>query len=55
MQLSDGQQQSLAMKYDAGDKHYTAILPSANSGTYKVAILTDINGEKVDARYSFKH
>ncbi|MBF2026719.1 MAG: hypothetical protein IGS48_08135 [Oscillatoriales cyanobacterium C42_A2020_001] len=54
VQLPDGSQKSLLMKYDAGDKHYTAILPSANSGEYKVAILTDINGEKVNARYSFK-
>lgn len=53
VQLPDGSQKSLAMKYDAGDKHYTAILPSANSGEYKVAILTDINGEKVNGRYSF--
>jgi hypothetical protein len=53
VQLPDGTQQSLDMKYDAGDKHYTAILPSAAAGEYKVAILSDINGEKVNARYSF--
>ena len=53
VQLPDGTQQSLDMKYDTGDKHYTAILPSAVAGEYKVAILTDINGEKVNARYSF--
>lgn len=53
VQLPDGTQQSLNMKYDAGDKHYTAILPSAVAGEYKVAILSDINGEKVNARYSF--
>ncbi len=53
VQLPDGTQQSLDMKYDAGDKHYTAILPSAAAGEYKVVILSDINGEKVNARYSF--
>ena len=53
VQLPDGTQQSLDMKYDAGNKHYTAILPSAAAGKYKVAILSDINGEKVNARYSF--
>ena len=53
VQLPDGTQQSLDMKYDTGDKHYTAILPSAVAGEYKVAILSDINGEKVNARYSF--
>jgi hypothetical protein len=53
VQLPDGTQQSLDMKYDAGEKHYTAILPSATAGEYKVAILSDISGEKVNARYSF--
>ena len=53
VQLPDGTQQSLNMKYNAGDKHYTAILPSAVAGEYKVAILSDINGEKVNSRYSF--
>ena len=53
VQLPDGSQKSLEMKYDAGDKHYTAILPSAAAGEYKVAILSDINGEKVNGRFSF--
>ena len=54
VQLPDGSQKSLPMTYDAGDKHYTAILPSATAGEYKVAILSDINGEKVNGRFSFK-
>lgn len=54
VQLPDGSQKSLAMKYDAVDKHYTAILPGKTVGEYKVAILTDINGEKVNGRFSFK-
>lgn len=53
VQLPNGNQKSLDMKYDAGDKHYTAILPSTAVGEYKVAILSDVNGEKVNARYSF--
>lgn len=53
VQLPDGTQQSLDMKYDADDKHYTAILPSTAAGEYKVVILSDISGEKVNARYSF--
>ena len=53
VQLPDGTQQSLDMKYDKSEKHYTAILPSAVAGEYKVAILSDISGEKVNARYSF--
>jgi hypothetical protein len=54
VQLPDGSQKSLDMKYDAKDKHYTAILPGKATGEYKVAILTDINGEKVNGRFSFK-
>jgi hypothetical protein len=54
VQLPDGSQKSLDMKYDAEGKHYTAKLSSAAAGEYKVAVLSDINGEKVNARYSFK-
>jgi len=54
VQLPDGSQKSLPMTYDAGDKHYTAILPSAATGEYKVAILSDISGEKVNGRFTFK-
>lgn len=53
VQLPDGSQKSLDMKYDAGGKHYTALLPSATAGEYKVAILSDIGGEKVNGRFSF--
>jgi hypothetical protein len=54
VQLPDGSQKALDMKYDADNKHYTAMLPSAASGEYKVTILSDINGEKVNGRFSFK-
>ncbi len=54
VQLPDGSQKSLPMTYDAGDKHYTAILPGAATGDHKVAILSDISGEKVNGRFSFK-
>lgn len=29
------------------------MLPETGSGEYKVAILTDINGEKVNGRFNF--
>lgn len=54
VQLPDGNQKTLNMKYDTEGKHYTAKLPSDAAGDYKVAILSEINGEKVNARYSFK-
>ncbi|KAM3108906.1 hypothetical protein [Phormidesmis sp. 146-33] len=53
VQLPDGTQKSLAMKYDAEGKHYKALLPGTIAGEYKVAILTDIAGEKVNGRFSF--
>lgn len=54
VQLPDGSQKSLSMKYDAIDKHYTVILPGNAAGEYKVAILSDISGEKVNGRFGFK-
>jgi len=53
VQLPDGSQKTLNMKYSASDKHYTAILPGAAKGTYKVVVLTDINGKKANGRFSF--
>jgi hypothetical protein len=53
VQLPDGSQKSLEMKYDPADKHYTALLPSKIPGNYQVAILSDIRGEKVNGRFRF--
>jgi hypothetical protein len=54
VQLPDGSQKSLPMTYDPAEKHYTAKLPNAAPGAYKVAILSDINGAKVNGRFSFE-
>ena len=54
VQLPDGSQKSLAMIYDPAEKHYTAKLPNAAPGTYKVVILSDIGGNKVNGRFNFK-
>jgi hypothetical protein len=54
VQSPDGSQKSLDMKYDAEGKHYAAKLSGAAAGEYKVTVLSEINGEKVNARYSFK-
>jgi len=53
VQLPNGSQQSVVMKYDAQDKHYMGILPETVAGAYKVAILSDIGGEKLNGRCSF--
>jgi len=53
VQLPDGSQKSLPLTYDAEGKHYTALLPKQAVGEYQVAVLSNINGEKVNGRFSF--
>lgn len=53
IQLPDGTQKTLPLTYDAEGKHYTAMLPGNASGQHQVKITSDINGEKVDGRFSF--
>ena len=53
VQLPDGSQKEVAFEYDAEGKHYAAMLPEAASGEYRIAVLTDIGGEKVNGRFSF--
>lgn len=53
VQIPDGSQQSLDMKYDAEGKHYMATVLSSAAGEYKVVVLSDINGEKVNGRFNF--
>ena len=53
VELPDGSQQSLEMPYDAEGGHYAALLTSSAPGEYKVAVLSDIGGEKINGRFSF--
>jgi hypothetical protein len=53
IQLPNGTQQSLDMSYDAQGKHYAVLLPATATGEYKVAILSDIGGKKVNGRFTF--
>jgi hypothetical protein len=53
VQLPDGSQKKLDLKYDADGKHYTVLLPEKATGQYQVKMTADINGEKVDGRFSF--
>lgn len=53
IQLPDGTQKTLPLTYDAEGKHYTAMLTGNASGQHQVKITSDINGEKVDGRFSF--
>ncbi|MEW6499531.1 MAG: hypothetical protein AB1589_44770 [Cyanobacteriota bacterium] len=53
IQLPDGTQKTLPMIYEAQEKHYTALLPEKAAGQYQVKITSDIDGKKVDGRFSF--
>ncbi|MBW4678817.1 MAG: hypothetical protein KME19_01725 [Microcoleus vaginatus WJT46-NPBG5] len=53
IQLPAGEQKTLEFDYDAAGKHYAVFLPEKAPGEYKVVILTDIKGEKVNGRFAF--
>lgn len=53
VQLPNGKQQTLALKYDPEGKHYTVLFPVQTAGQYPVKMTGDINGEKVDGRFTF--
>ncbi len=52
VQFPDGSQKSYDLAYDAPNQHYATNLPTNASGEYKIAILTDIKGEKVNGRFN---
>jgi hypothetical protein len=52
--MPDGKKQTLSLKYDPKEKHYTALLETKATGDFKVVILSDISGKKVNGRFSFK-
>ncbi|MEX0270443.1 hypothetical protein AB3R30_14960 [Leptolyngbyaceae cyanobacterium UHCC 1019] len=54
VQLPNGSEQSLAMKFNKAEGVYTATIPNPVPGEYRVAILSDIDGKKVNGRFSFK-
>lgn len=54
IQLPNGSQKQLDFSYDTAGKHYAALLPESMPGEYKIAVLSDINGKKVNGRFSFK-
>lgn len=53
VQLPDGSQKNLDLKYDTSGKHYTAALPGKVAGQYQVKVTADVNGQKADGRFSF--
>jgi hypothetical protein len=53
IQLPDGTQKTLDLPYDAAGKHYAALLPEKAAGQYQVKMIADVNGEKVNGRFTF--
>lgn len=53
VQLPDGKQKTVALTYDAKDKHYTGLLSDNATGQYQVKMTADVKGEKVNGRFSF--
>ena len=54
VQLPDGKQKNLTFTYDVKGKHYTTLLTEKATGQYQLKIASEINGQKVNARFSFK-
>jgi hypothetical protein len=54
VQLPNGTKKSLDMPYKADGKHYGALLSETVAGEYKVVILSEIKGEKINGRFAFK-
>ncbi|KYC35757.1 hypothetical protein WA1_08120 [Scytonema hofmannii PCC 7110] len=53
VQLPDGTQKTIPLTYDAGGKHYKGMLAEKATGQYQVRVTSDINGKKVDGRFTF--
>ncbi|MCT7989409.1 hypothetical protein [Laspinema olomoucense] len=53
VEMPTGEQRTLELPYDETGEHYATFLPAEVSGEYKVAILTDIQGKKVNGRFTF--
>ncbi len=53
IQMPDRTQKTLTFTYDQKDQHYTALLPGKVAGQYQMKITADINGQKVDGRFTF--
>jgi hypothetical protein len=53
VRLPDGTQQTIDFQYAPRDKHYKATLATTATGEFRVVMLADIGGEKVNGRFTF--
>ena len=54
VQLPSGEQKTIPLKYEASENHYHGTISEKAAGEYKVAVISEVNGEKVNGRFSFK-
>jgi hypothetical protein len=54
IQLPDGSNKTVNIPYNASEKQYTTALKETAAGEYKIVFQTDIKGEKLNGRFSFK-
>jgi hypothetical protein len=54
VQLPNGTSKTLPVLYNTVEKQYTATLPMAKAGDYKVVMQVDVKGDKFNSRFSFK-
>lgn len=54
IQLPDGSSKNLDLVYQPGEKVYGAEIADLPAGNYKVAVLSEIAGKKVNARFNLK-
>ena len=53
VETPDGNEETLNLQYEAEGEHYIGLLETQATGQFRVTILTDINGDKVGADFSF--
>ena len=53
VEAPDGNEKTLNLQYEAEGEHYIGLLETQDTGRFRVTILTDINGDKVGADFSF--
>jgi hypothetical protein len=54
VQLPNGEQKTIPIKYEASENHYHGTISEKVAGEYKVAVISEVNGEKVNGRFNFK-
>ena len=55
IQQPNGGQQTVKLVYEPAEKSYTGLLTAQESGQYDLVVQADINGEKVNSRFSIEN